>query len=68
MNKDEKKKGCRVEICEDPETGEIIAKPDAGCPRGYVEKLREKVMKADKLIWYLPKDNETREMPEEDDK
>lgn len=55
---------CKLTICEDPETGEIVVKPDGGCPRGYVEKIRDKVQAAGKLVWYVPKEQETREMPD----
>jgi hypothetical protein len=57
---------CDLVICEDPETGEVVVKPKGNCPRGYIEKLRDKVQKAGKLVWYVPKEHETRELPAEE--
>lgn len=56
---------CDLVICEDPETGEVVVKPKGNCPRGYVERLREKVQSAGKLVWYIPKEHEVRELPED---
>jgi hypothetical protein len=32
---------CEMVICEDPVTGNLIAKPKGKCPPGYVERMKK---------------------------
>jgi len=32
-------------MCEDPKTGKIVVKGSKGCPPGYVEKVKQRVIK-----------------------
>jgi len=32
-------------MCEDPVTGMVTVKGKKGCPKGYIEKMKNKVMK-----------------------
>jgi hypothetical protein len=54
--------GCRLVICEDPKTGELVTKPDGPCPVGFVEKVRERCLE-EGLVFLTPKVR-SREMDE----
>jgi hypothetical protein len=34
---------CKMKVCEDEETGEIIIVYNKNCPKGYIEKIAGKV-------------------------
>jgi len=38
-------KGCILRMCEDPVTGMVTVKGKKGCPPGYIERIKNKVMK-----------------------
>ena len=33
---------CDLVLCEDPKTGELIVRPRGNCPKGYIEKFRDR--------------------------
>jgi len=35
---------CKLTMCEDPKTGKIVVKGSKGCPKGYIEKVKQKVI------------------------
>jgi len=39
--KTETSTACEMVICEDPTTGNLIAKPKGKCPPGYVERMKK---------------------------
>jgi len=45
---------CELVMCEDPETGDLVVRPRGNCPRGYIEKLRDKAEK-DGITFIRPK-------------
>ena len=45
---------CELVMCEDPKTGEVIVKPKGNCPRGFVEKLRDKASQ-NGVVFLIPK-------------
>jgi hypothetical protein len=45
---------CRLVLCEDPDTGEILVKPDGPCPKGYIEKYRDRCQQ-DGITFIIPK-------------
>lgn len=47
MAKKQAKQGCHLIICEDEKTGRVILRPVGGCPRGYVQRMRERVAAED---------------------
>ena len=51
---------CRLVLCEDPKTGDIVARPEGKCPAGYVEKFAQKVTEMG-LTFIVPKKVEKRE-------
>jgi len=40
-----KERLCKLTMCEDPKTGKVIVKGGKSCPPGYVEKVRQRVIK-----------------------
>jgi hypothetical protein len=46
---------CDLVLCEDPTTGEIVIRPKGKCPRGYVEKVIDKLERQDEIKVYVPK-------------
>lgn len=45
---------CELVVCEDPTTGEIIVRPRGNCPRGFVERIRDKTSEHG-LTFIVPK-------------
>jgi hypothetical protein len=45
---------CRVVLCEDPNTGEILAKGDGNCPDGFIERYRDKCREGG-ITFVIPK-------------
>jgi hypothetical protein len=45
---------CGLVVCEDPDTGEILIKPQGSCPRGYIERIKNKA-KQDGVTFVIPK-------------
>lgn len=45
---------CELVLCEDPETGDILIKPSGQCPKGYIEKIRDKAA-AQGVTFIIPK-------------
>lgn len=45
---------CELVVCEDPQTGEVIVKPKGTCPRGFVERIRDKTSQ-NGLTFIIPK-------------
>lgn len=43
---DQSSSACELVLCEDPDTGEILVKPKGACPRGYIEKFRDKAQES----------------------
>jgi len=41
---------CKLTMCEDPKTGKVIVKGTKGCPKGYIEKVKQKVIQEG--IWF----------------
>jgi len=41
---------CTLKMCEDPVTGKITVKGSKGCPPGYIEKVKQKVIQDG--IWF----------------
>ncbi len=35
---------CKLTMCEDPQTGKIVVKGSKGCPKGYIEKVEQRVI------------------------
>jgi hypothetical protein len=54
QEREQQGEACELVVCEDPETGEIIVKPKGGCPRGYIEKIRDKAA-ASGVTFLLPR-------------
>ena len=46
--------GCELVFCEDPETGDLVVKPRGNCPRGYIERLRDKAIEKG-IVFEFPK-------------
>jgi len=34
---------CKMTVCEDPVTGDIVLAYEKGCPKGYIEKVAGKI-------------------------
>jgi hypothetical protein len=45
---------CKLILCEDPKTGEVIVKPDGPCPDGYVRKMRDRCQE-EGITFLVPK-------------
>jgi len=45
---------CQLVLCEDPVTGEILAKATGPCPPGFVEKYRDRCQQ-DGITFIIPK-------------
>lgn len=41
-------------LCEDPETHEVVVKPRGACPRGYIERIRDRTA-SEGLTFVIPK-------------
>jgi len=41
---------CTLKMCEDPKTGKITVKGSKGCPKGYIERVKQKVIQDG--IWF----------------
>jgi hypothetical protein len=50
---------CELVMCFNEETGEVQARPRGNCPKGFVEKIRDKCI--DKGIVFIVPKVETRE-------
>lgn len=45
---------CKLVLCEDPATGQVLVKADGPCPPGYMEKVRDQCQK-DGITFVIPK-------------
>jgi len=52
--KKESESPCTLIFCEDADTGELILKPSGPCPRGFVERIRDKALQ-DGITIIVPK-------------
>jgi len=41
---------CTLKMCEDPKTGKVVVKGSKGCPKGYIEKVKQRVIQEG--IWF----------------
>ncbi len=53
-SKETKPQACELVLCEDPKTGELLVKPKGECPRGFLEKIRDKA-RQDGVTFLIPK-------------
>ena len=44
-------------MCEDPATGEVIVRPQKGCPHGYVERVK-RIIKDRGMLFRDPRNEE----------
>jgi hypothetical protein len=45
---------CKLVLCEDPDTGEVLVKAEGPCPPGYIERYRDKCQESG-ITFVIPK-------------